>query len=97
MNYDDEKDLEESFTKDIKNKCDGIAIKFLSTVSGLPDRLVLLPSGRAFFVEFKSKGQDLRKLQKYWRRVLTELGFTYYTVDSYVSYQSALNYAISGR
>ena len=32
----------------------GWAIKLLPSVSGLPDRLVLLPGGRVIFVELKS-------------------------------------------
>lgn len=32
------------------------AVKLWPTVAGLPDRLILLPNGRAWFVEFKAPG-----------------------------------------
>ena len=44
--------------------------------SGVPDRLVLLPGGRVYFVETKRpKGGRLSPLQYKWYQWLTELGF----------------------
>lgn len=42
---------------------------------GCPDRLVLLPGGRAVFVELKRAGEDLRELQRYRREQLERTGF----------------------
>lgn len=61
----------------------GLAYKFTSpNVSGVPDRLVLLPNGRAIFVEMKAPGGVLRPLQKKRRNQLENLGFSVYVVDS---------------
>ena len=49
--------------------------------SGVPDRIILLPHGRVFFVETKRpKGGRLSALQKKWRQWLTQLGFSYWVV-----------------
>ena len=43
----------------------GVAVKLTSPgLSGLPDRLVLWPGGRAEFVELKSTGRTLRPVQR---------------------------------
>ena len=44
--------------------------------SGVPDRILLLPGGRVYFVETKRpKGGRLSALQCKWRDWLTALGF----------------------
>lgn len=43
---------------------------------GIPDRLILLPKARVFFVELKRKGKTARKNQAGWIRTLRQLGFT---------------------
>ena len=44
--------------------------------SGVPDRLVLLPGGRVYFVELKRpKGGKISPLQKWWADELRALGF----------------------
>lgn len=44
--------------------------------SGVPDRLLLLPGGRVYFVETKRpKGGRLSALQRKWQEWLTALGF----------------------
>lgn len=48
---------------------------------GVPDRIVLFPLGRVYFVETKRpKGGKLSPLQKKWREWLTGLGFHVWTV-----------------
>jgi hypothetical protein len=43
---------------------------------GIPDRLVLLPGGRAIFVELKKPDGKLHgKQRKWWPRTLARLGF----------------------
>lgn len=45
---------------------------------GVPDRIVLLPGARIYFVETKRpKGGELSAMQKKWREWLTGLGFSY--------------------
>ena len=45
--------VERKLTSLVKER-GGWAIKFVPSVSGLPDRIVLLPTGRLFFVELKA-------------------------------------------
>lgn len=61
-----------------------LVFKFMSPgKAGVPDRLVLLPGGRCFFVELKRPGQKLRPLQRFWKEKLEAMGASYYVVDSY--------------
>ncbi len=53
----------------------GWAIKLLPSVSGLPDRIVLLPGGRLFFVELKSPTGTVKPHQTVIHRRLDSLGF----------------------
>lgn len=97
MNYSSEKVLESNFARIIEGKgVGGACIKLLSTISGLPDRLVLVPHGRVFFVEFKSRGQRPRTLQAWWHTRLTRMGFEVFIVDSEESYNTVIQHAISG-
>ena len=44
--------------------------------NGVPDRCVLMPGGRVYFVELKRpKGGKLSATQKWWHRQLMHLGF----------------------
>jgi len=77
-----ESTIESNFVKQVK-AMGGMAIKLISpNFAGLPDRLVLLPHGRMFFVELKATGQKPRPLQIAVHRKLRELGFTVYVIDS---------------
>ena len=52
--------------------------------SGVPDRIILLPGGRIFFVETKRpKGGKPSALQLKWKQWLTDLGFTVLHVYNY--------------
>ena len=60
----------------------GIAPKFTSPgFDGMPDRLVLLPSGRMGFVELKAPGKKPRALQLARHRLLRRLGFKVHVID----------------
>ena len=62
----------------------GLCLKFVSPGwSGAPDRLVLLPKGRAIFVEVKRPGEKARPLQERRRQQLSKIGFLAEVVDSY--------------
>jgi hypothetical protein len=54
----------------------GWAIKLLPSVSGLPDRMVLLPGGRLLFVELKSPTGTVAPHQTVIHNRLRTLGFT---------------------
>lgn len=54
----------------------GSAYKFVSPGNaGVPDRIVLMPNGRIWFVELKADGGSLRPLQRAQISRLTKLGF----------------------
>ena len=76
-----EKDIEAKLRRAVET-AGGKCLKWVCPGwSGVPDRIVLLPGGRIIFVETKRpKGGVLSEMQKTWRRWLTELGFTYYTI-----------------
>lgn len=60
----------------------GWSIKLMSTISGLPDRLCLMPGGQVFFVEMKTTGKKPRKIQTAMMVRLKKLGFDTYVIDS---------------
>ena len=70
----------------------GLAVKFVSPgMAGVPDRLVLLPNGKALFAELKAPGQKMRPLQVKRKRQLEGLGFEVYCLDSYKSIEEMLH------
>lgn len=82
MDYLREKEIEKKLVESAR-KAGGIAPKFVSPGwDGVPDRIVLFPSGKMAFVELKSPGQKLRPLQMRRKRQLEHLGFQVFRVDS---------------
>jgi len=74
--------LIESRLRTEAKKRGGMAIKFVSPgLNGVPDRLVLMPSGRMAFIELKATGKTPRALQLKRKRQLEALGFRVYVVD----------------
>lgn len=77
-----EKALEHKLCAEIK-KIGGWAIKLLSSqITGLPDRLCLLPNGRFQFVELKTTGKKPTKIQLVIHKRLEALGFPVLIIDS---------------
>ena len=74
-----EKTIEKYFKTKIESN-GGLCIK-LNGFVGIPDRLILLPSGRMFFVEFKKKDEKPRKIQRIMHDKLEGLGFKVYVID----------------
>ena len=68
-----ERDLEKKCCRRVK-QAGGECIKLL-TPNGIPDRMILLPHGRIFFVEFKTTSGRSSRLQEWWQRRLIKLGF----------------------
>lgn len=67
-------------------KLGGRAVKWTSPgLSGVPDRMVLLPGGQIIFVEMKAPGKPLRPLQVKRKKELEALGFRVYRLDSTLS------------
>lgn len=76
-----EKTIEQELRTTVKGM-GGTALKFISPgMSGVPDRLVLLPGKRLAFVEVKAPGMQLRPLQVKRKRQLEALGFSVYCID----------------
>ena len=62
----------------------GLAFKFTSPgMVGVPDRLVLLPKGKIYFIELKASEKKLRPLQLKRKEQPESLGFKVYVIDSY--------------
>ena len=77
-----EKVLEIYLVAEVK-KLGGWAIKLLSgLVTGLPDRLILLPGGVVAFVEVKTTGKRASAKQLWVHGGLKSLGFRVEVVDS---------------
>ncbi|WP_434302675.1 VRR-NUC domain-containing protein [Clostridium botulinum] len=77
----EESRIEKRLKKEIE-KLGGKALKFVSPgVSGVPDRIVLLPQGKIVFVELKAPGKEPRPIQKYRIKELTALGFRVEIID----------------
>lgn len=76
-----EKDIEKKLVEMVKRH-GGVCLKWVCPGwSGVPDRIVLLPHARIFFVETKKpKGGKVSKLQKWWAKKLTDLGFSYWLI-----------------
>jgi len=64
-------------------KMGGIALKFISPYfTGIPDRLVLIPKGKIYFVELKSTGKKPSPRQEKVKALLEKLGFRVFVIDS---------------
>lgn len=77
-----EKWLEAQLVKRVK-AAGGHALKFASdTEIGYPDRLVLMPGGKAYWVEMKSTGEKPRLIQKIRHDELRKLGFEVHVISN---------------
>jgi len=77
-----EKNLERKLVAEVK-ALKGWAIKLLPfQVTGLPDRLCLLPEGKAYFVEMKSEGEKPTPIQRVIHKRLEALGFKVWVIDT---------------
>ena len=86
-----ERDIEKVLVNKVKDR-GGLALKLNTTsTNGMPDRLVLLPSGKIGFVELKATGKQLRILQEKRKAKLEELGFLAFCVDSTEAIEEVLD------
>jgi hypothetical protein len=72
--------LESAIERHLRDKVKalgGMCVKLAPTIAGLPDRMVLLPHGRIYFVELKREGDgEVSAIQLKRHRDLTLRGFT---------------------
>lgn len=86
-----EKDIEKRLVREVK-KLGGLCLKWVSPGnSGVPDRIVLMPGGKAIFVELKRPGGREGGLQRYWKATLETLGFDCYTIYDYTEMQELIS------
>jgi len=77
-----EKTIEARLVQEVK-KLGGIALKHSSQFHrGMPDRIVILPTGLIYFIELKSSGKKPEGLQELAHKQLRDLGQTVYVIDS---------------
>lgn len=71
-----EKEVERRLRKMV-SRHGGMCLKWVCPGwTGVPDRIVLMPGGRVYFVELKRpKGGKLSAMQLWWRKQLQGLGF----------------------
>lgn len=75
---ENEKDTE-AFLRDEVKARGGRSYKWVSPgCAGVPDRIVILPNGRIFFVELKSEGKTSSAQQRKRQAELRALGCTIY-------------------
>ncbi|SCK04334.1 VRR-NUC domain [uncultured Clostridium sp.] len=78
----EEQKIERRLKKEIE-LIGGKALKFVSPgVSGVPDRIVLLPGGKVVFIELKAPGKKLRPIQELRKKEFNKLGFDIRVIDS---------------
>ena len=77
-----EKEIERKLKVMVEGKLGGLCLKWVCPGwRGVPDRILLFPGGRVYFVELKRpKGGKVDPLQTWWRRKLEGLGFTVWHV-----------------
>lgn len=77
-----EKVIEKKIVAKVKS-LGGWSIKMLSThITGLPDRLCLLPGGKVLFVEVKTTGKKPTKIQERVHDRIRGLGFKVLVIDN---------------
>ena len=76
-----ERDVERKYVTAVK-AAGGICIKLLSgSMTGLPDRLTLLPGARIWFCEFKFGRGVLSARQRIVKEMLERLGFSVLVIN----------------
>jgi hypothetical protein len=76
-----ERDVERKLKKRVEST-GGWCLKFLSSISGVPDRICLFPGGKLVFVELKRHGAKPRPLQRRQIEKIRQLGFRVEVIDS---------------
>lgn len=87
-----EKLIERKLHDEVK-KLGGLAVKVTSPAfTGLPDRMVLMPGGRIWYVELKSTGEKQSARQKFVTYQLRNLGFDVSVIDDEPELDEFLNH-----
>ena len=82
--------LEDKVLK-ISNSLRCLCIKLVAVgLYGFPDRTIICPGSRIFFVELKQEGKKEKKRQAWWHRTLRRYGFKVYVVDRVAQFEKIL-------
>ncbi|MDO5301073.1 MAG: VRR-NUC domain-containing protein [Tissierellia bacterium] len=77
-----EREIEKALVDKVKKR-GGLCLKFISpSMTGIPDRIILLPKGKVGFVETKRPGEKARPVQVKRIRDFRHLGFKAYVLDN---------------
>ena len=77
-----EKKIEQALVSAVRQR-GGLCPKWVSPgLDGVPDRIILLPDGKAAFAELKAPGEKPRPLQAARIRRLRALGYKVYVIDN---------------
>lgn len=61
----------------------GVCLKYSNAGAiGYPDRVALMPEGRSIWIELKSKGRKVSRVQAIRIKKLADMGHTVYVADS---------------
>lgn len=86
-----EREIEQHLRLGVK-RLGGIAFKFTSPGNaGVPDRIVIMPGNRIYFIELKRSGGEARPLQKMQINRLKALGCSVSVIDSKEGVDKFLN------
>jgi len=92
MKIEKEKILEKKLSMEIE-KLGGWSLKLLSThVTGLPDRMCLLPGGRVFFAEVKTTKEKPKRIQIWVHNKIRALGFRVEIIDQSEKIKELIRY-----
>jgi len=82
VKIESEKLLEKNLKDAVEKTLKGFSFKLLAThITGLPDRICLLPEGRIFFAEIKTTKKTAGKRQILVHKQLKKLGFRVEIID----------------
>lgn len=91
-----EKTVEDYLRKQVK-AAGGRALKLVCPGwTGVPDRLILMPGGRAYFAETKDAGKRPRPRQLRVHTILRELGFLVFVPDTYTAVDDMMTCILRG-
>jgi hypothetical protein len=93
-----EKQIEAKLKQIIEKTFLGLCFKLVSPMfNGVPDRIILLPSARIFFIELKRpKSGELSPIQRYVHKMFRKLGFEVFTIWSFEELEAFISYITTG-
>jgi len=91
MKIESEKILERKLSWEVE-RLGGWSLKLLSThITGLPDRICLLPGGKIFFAEIKTTKKKPKKIQIWVHNKIQALGFRVEIIDQSEQIKALIN------